>query len=351
MGQLKTTVIAATLLVPGLLVACEGGPLGGGAPESPESKIIEGGYAAEYEISEAGQVLVAYVDPPGDDEGTYLSAWRLYDESGDWVTDGKGSRVEGGSATPALWPLPEGFLIARPAYSKDLERIDPDGTVSPVRTVARVRATRAGDVLVSDPSRSRGKFYRPSDQATYRMPELPRGVASVAIDPNGGVWLVLGGDAGETVYSPDGRAPWRTLDYDPQAGSTPGHLQPSGDAMLLPLLDDASSTSGITGLLTQPIESPGAWTRIGVDGVDSRGWVEPEVAVVAPGQLLLGDWGPRWYLGAGGAWTRIRLPEADRGDDFFLQHKGGRILAESTRSGGELEWSDDLGRTWHELAR
>ncbi len=348
--MLSLRVLAATLLVPGLLVACDGGPPGGEPPESPESKIIEGGYAASCEISGAGEVLVAYVDPPEDDEGTYLSAWRLYDASGDWVADGEGSRVEGGSATPELWPLPEGFLIKRPAYSKDLERIDPSGLVSPVEFVARARPTRAGDMLVSEPWRSRARFYRPSDGTSYRLPELPRDVSSTLIDRAGGVWVVHG-DAGETAYSPDGRPPWRSLDHDLPAGSTPGHLQASGDAMLLPLLDDESSTSGITGLLTQPIGSPGTWHRVEVDGVDSRRWTEPEVAVVAPGRLLLGDWGPRWYLGAGGTWTRMELPNAERGEDFFLEHKGGRIFATSTQGGGVLEWSDDLGRTWHELGR
>ena len=184
----------------GLATACDGSEPGG--RESAETRIIEGGYAAAYEISEAGQALVAYVDPPADDEGTYRSAWRLYDESGDPVADGKGSRVEGGSATPELWPLAEGFLIARPAYSKDIERIDSDGVASPVEFVDRARPTRAGDLLASSWA-DRARFYRPSDATTYRIPELPRDVSSTVIDAAGGVWVVHG-DAGETATRPTG---------------------------------------------------------------------------------------------------------------------------------------------------
>jgi hypothetical protein len=229
--MLRAKVVGAVLLVSGLLVACDDDqPPAPESGESAEAQIIEGGYAAAVEVLGSGQVLVAYVQPPEDDEGTYLSAWRLYDESGERIADGPGSRVEGGSARPTLWSLPDGFLIRRPG-STGLERIDPDGEVSPVRSVARARPTTTGDVLVA-----KGTFYRPADGSTYRMPELQRGIDSLAIDRAGGVWVVVGG--GETAYSPDGRAPWRRLAYDLPPGSGPGQLQPSGDAMLLPVVGD-----------------------------------------------------------------------------------------------------------------
>ena len=202
--MLRARAIAATLLVLGLLVACDDDEPG--ARESAEAKIIEAGYAAGVEVSGSGQVLVSYVQPPEDDEGTYLSAWRLYDESGEPVADGGGSRVEGGFAQPTLWPLLDGFLMRRPDAT-GLERIDPTGDVSQVGFVDRGRPTRAGDVLLTQ-----ARFYRPADDTTYRLPERPRGVDSVAIDRDGGVWVVS--REGETSYSRDGRAPWRTLVYD-----------------------------------------------------------------------------------------------------------------------------------------
>ncbi len=88
--------MGAVLLVCGLLVACDDDEPAG--VESAEAKIIEAGYAAAVEVSGAGQVLVSYVQPPEDDEGTYLSAWRLYDEAEEPVADGKGARIEGGFA-------------------------------------------------------------------------------------------------------------------------------------------------------------------------------------------------------------------------------------------------------------
>ncbi len=347
--MLRARVIAAVLLLPGLLVGCDDDQPA--ATDSAESKIIEAGYAALVEVSGQGQVLVSYEWPPEDDEGTYRSAWRLYDESDQPVAEGKGSREEGVSAQPRLWPLPEGFLMRRPFYSKDLERIDPEGDVSPVPFVDRSLPTKAGDVLVTEPSQTRARFYRPSDDTTYRLPELPRGLNSVAIDRIGGVWVVLGGDAGETIYSRDGRAPWRMLDHDLPPGSYPGQLQASGDTMLLPLLNTKSSDApSVTGVLTQDLESPGRWDRIEVAGVDSRRWVEPTVAVVAPGRLLLGEWGPHWYLGGGGRWTRIALPDQEKHEDFDLELEGDRIFLSSTDEPG-LRWSEDLGRTWHDFAR
>jgi hypothetical protein len=333
------------LLVSGALVACDDDT--SAAPESAESQIIERGYAAQVEVSGAGQVLVSFEQPPEDDEGTYLSAWRLYDESDQPVADGRGAAVEAGSAQPRLWSLPEGFLMRRADHPKELERIDPDGVVSPVRSVDRVIATRPGDVLVTETGQVNARFYRPSDDRVYRLPELPGGLDSIAIDRTGGVWLVL---AGDTVYSPDGRPPWRPLAYDLPPGSAPGQLTASGEAMLLPLLDAESSTSGATALLTQDIGSPGRWHRVELTGVDSRQWIEPEVAVVAPGRLLLGEWGPRWYLGGRGAWTRIGLPDREPHEDFLLELEGERIFARSTQQ-RDFRWSDDLGRTWHNFDR
>ncbi len=318
----------------GLLVACDDDEP---TRESAEATIIERGYAAGVEVSGAGEVLVSYVQPPEDDEGTYLSAWRLYDESGKPLADGQGARVDGGSAQLTLWPLPEGFLMRRPG-SKELERIDPAGGVSPVRPVDRLMPTRAGDVLVA-----KGRFYRPSDDTSYRMPHLPRGVNSVAIDRAGGVWLVLGGDDPETAYSRDGRAPWLTLDYELPPGAYPGQLQASGEAVLLLLVGDEAR------LLSQDIGSPGPWHRVELAGVDSRAWTEPEASVVGAGTLLLGEWGPHWYVGDGGVWTRIVLPDPEPHEDFLLASKGERIFARSTQDPG-LRWSDDLGRTWHKFA-
>jgi hypothetical protein len=346
--MLRATVMGTVLLAAGLLAACDDAQPA--PPGSQEAKIIGAGHAAVVEVSETGQVLISYEQSPEDDEGTYLSAWRLYDDSDQPVADGRGSREEGGSAQPRLWSLPEGFLMRRPYYSTELERIDPEGDVSPVRFVDRALPTRAGDVLVTEQSQTRARFYRPSDDTTYRLPELPRGLESVAIDQRGGVWLVLSGEAGTTAYSPDGRAPWRTLDYDLPSGSIPGQFTASGEAMLLPLLDYRSSRSGVTGLLTQDIATPGRWVRVELTGVDSRQWIEPEVAVVAPGRLLLGDWGPRWYVGGAGTWTRIALPDQDPHEDFFLEAKGGRIFAHGSQD-SEFRWSDDLGRSWHNFDR
>jgi hypothetical protein len=72
--------------------------------------------------------------------------------------------------------------------------------------------------------------------------------------------------------------------------------------------------------------------------------------VVAHGWLLIGEWGPRWYLGGGGGWTRVALPDPEPHEDFFLDVRGERIFARSTQHSG-LRWSDDLGVTWHNFAR
>ena len=47
--------------------------------------------------------------------------------------------------------------------------------------------------------------------------------------------------------------------------------------------------------------------------------------MVGAGTLLLGDWGPHWYVGDGDVWTRIVLPDPEPHEDFFLEARGERI--------------------------
>lgn len=237
--------------------------------------------------------------------------------------------------------------MARRSWAMGLERIDSRGVVSSIPFADRAVPTRPGDVLVTEATARRARLYRPDDQTSYRLPELPRGdLESVAIDQLGGVWVVRGGDRQETLYSPDGRAPWRAARLRLPVGAFAGRLSVAGNRVLLRARDTGSTGPRLAALLAQDTGAPGRWRPVDLADVDSRGWDEPVVAGLPGGRVLLGDWGRRWYAGTSGDWRRLELPDDQ---EFALEVHGDLVFA--TSGLGELFVSDDDAATWTKFDR
>lgn len=315
-------------------------------------EIIDAGGPVRVAASK-NRTLVAWRADFEDDEGPQQAAWRLYDGAGERIADGRLGLVVGAGAIPTLTSVPDGFLVEN--YTGHvLRHIDRDGAIADVPSSQERRATQAGDVLQESLEGSGWTFYRPAEQTSYRLPKVPiSNPQGVVLDEDGRVWVL--GDWSRTeadvASSAGGIGPWRHTQVTLPRGGAPSGPTVAAGQVLVPTMTSDLESPRLAGLWSHPVDGDPAaeWTRVPTTGVTFEDTLQPGVAALRSGRLVLtGDRGEVWIQGDDGTFARLILP---RGlGTGFIEVVGSRMFLSFTRD-HQLHASDDAGTTWHVVER
>lgn len=342
--MLRRAPIACFLLV--LLAACiqsEGDANPASKQDRLIDQIVEGGYAHSVAADDLGFVAVGYTLSPEDDEGTYRSAWRLYDDEGQTVAEGLGrTRVGNSPGGPYFRSLGDRFVLQPYASKTKFLALDEDGETREFTAAPRhVTSARPGDVLVSDPVDPqqylvRGDALVPLDQGGYN---------DAALADNGFLWTVDDtSEGGLTVelVRPGGKEP-----EDVQVpGGAPTSINVVGNQVYV-ITTSTGSVEVATNIWTRGPRGP--WRDLGVAGIEREDYYDSAVQGLADGRVLVGTYGSHWYAGTPGVptkWRRVPVPpaKAPDGGDWWLTPYAEGLLA--TGPGPALALSTDGGATW-----
>lgn len=352
------------LLVAVLLTGCtpeaDDGPAGttydpdrstavAGDPDAGIEDVVAAGRATRVASTGTGEVLVSYLVTSDDDEGPQASAWRLYDEQGDRVAQGRGVRVTEQGASPDVWSTAAGVLL-RPDWTRPrFELVRADGTVEPVTNSRAPTPTRPGDVAIDQL-----RFFRPAAVTTYRYAERrpeDRRALDVAIDGRGGVWALVAwrGRRIDVLRSSDGSRPWTTTSFELPAGDAyPDRLRVVGDRVVVPVLGGRTGNRTVA-LRHRPVtDAAGPWASADLGAIDDPDFFGASVEALPDGRLLLGDQRP-WVCdlqGGGAGCLELRLPR-----DAVLIGGAGDLLLAATPDGTGVVVSRDGGATWRPWRR
>lgn len=319
-------------------------------PETTAQEIIEAGGPVRVAASE-DRTLVAWRAESDDDEGPQQAAWRLYDEQGRRIADGKLGQVSEQGAIPTLTPVADGFLLEN--YTGHvLRHVDADGSITEVPTSPERRPTRAGDVLQESLELTGSTFYRPADRAAYRLPKVPfESPQGVALDERGRVWVLVDWSrtAADVASSDGGRGPWQHTTVPLPRGGAPAGLTVASGQLLVPTVTSDLEHPQLAGLWTHPVDAdPGApWTRVPTTGVRFEETLQPLVDALPDGRIVLtGDSGEVWLQGDDGGFALGSHPSGTNG---YVQVAGSRLYLSFTRD-HQLYASDDA-RSWKVVDR
>ncbi len=315
--------------------------------------VIEAGGPVRVAVSQH-RTLVAWRAQFEDDEGPQQAAWRLYDEDGRRIADGKLGLVVEAGAIPTLTSLPDGFLVEN--YTGHvLRHIDLDGMITDVASAHATRATAAGDVLQESLVGAAPTIYRPRTRTAYRLPRLPfENPQGVVLDGAGTVWVLVDWSStrAHLASSPGGTGPWlRTNVPLRRPGGTPSGLTVAAGQVLLATQHGTGESPRIDGVWKHSVSvEPGApWVRVPTTGVTFRSTLGPGVAAFGDGRLVLtGDSGEVWVQSGGGTFGRLSLPSSL--ENGLLEVVGSKLFLSFARD-HELHVSEDSGRSWRVVPR
>ena len=355
-----TSLLAVALLLTGCTAEPDGGAGGtsydpdrsvevAGDPAATIEDIVGAGRATRLASTATGEVLVSYLVTSDDDEGPQASAWRLYDDQGDRVAQGRGVRVSEQGASPDVWSTTAGVLL-RPDWTRPrFELVRTDGTVAPVVNSRAPTPTRPGDVAIDQL-----RFFRPADATTYRYAERrpdDRRALDIAVDDRGGVWALVDWRATtiDVLHSADGSAPWTTTSFGLPAGDAyPDRVRVVGDRVVVPVLGGRTGNRTVA-LRHRPFrDTTGPWASADLGAIDDPDFFGASVEALPDGRLLLGDQRP-WVcdLPRGGAGClELRLPR-----DAVLIGAVEDLLLAATPDGTGVVVSRDGGATWRPWSR
>lgn len=322
-------------------------------PDATAEEIIEAGRPARLSFAGDDAVLVTFVVESEDDEGPQASAWRLYDDEGATVADGRGVRVFEASALPELWDLDDGVLVQPTEGQPTWHVVTSAGEVEEVPVVEGPTATQPDDVALGLPY-----FFRPGEGdgpgVVHRLPDLrPIGqdVFEIAIDADGGVWATPNADGARlrVPTSTDGREPWTEVPLPVPPQTFPDGVQVSDELVYVPLLAGNMGET-LASLAVRDAAAPAAeeWRSVSLEGLEVQEWYGPSLDVMADGRLLLGDTGPSWFIGTEeGDWEQVDL--ADDGAGALRERDG--VLYDLGTGADPVQVSEDGGETWTARAR
>lgn len=361
-----TRALSSLVMVALLLTGCTTGPDGGAGgtsydpdrsievaadPDATVEDIVGAGRATRVASTGTGEVFVSFLVTSDDDEGPQASAWRLYDEQGDRVAEGRGVRVSEQSASPDVWSTSEGVLL-RPDWTLPrFELVRADGEVVPVANSSTPTPTRPGDVAIDQL-----RFFRPADLATYRFAERrpdDRRALDIDLDDRGGVWALVAwqGTSIDVLHSADGTAPWTTTTFElPTPDGYPDRVRVVGGSVVVPVLGGRTGNEAVA-LRHRPVGSTsGPWGRADLDDIVDPDFFGASVEELPDGRVALGDQRP--WVGSldddhdDSGWRPLDLPD----DALFLGAVGELLLA-ATFTGTGLVVSRDAGATWTDWPR
>lgn len=322
-------------------------------PQATAAEIIEAGRPARLSFAGDEGVLVTFLVESDDGEGPQASAWRLYDDEGAAVAEGKGIRVRESSALPELWDLDGGVLVQPVETRLRWHVITTAGEVVDVPVAKGPTPTRPGDIALRLPW-----FFRPGSGAdvgtVHRLPDLRaigQDVFDIALDADGGVWATPNpdGDRLRVPYSPDGTAPWTEVPLPVPAQTFPDGVEVSGPLVHVSLQEGDMGES-LAGLAVRDSAAPASeeWRSLPLEGIDSSEWYASDLSVMDDGRLLLGETGQTWYAGTDqGDWRLLDL--ADEGAGWVRERDG--LLYDLGLGEDPVHVSDDGGGTWTSRAR
>jgi hypothetical protein len=313
--------------------------------DATAKQIIDAGGPVRVAVS-GDQRLVAWTAESDDDEGPQQAAWRLYDEHGGRIADGRLGQVSEASAIPTLTAVPDGFLLAN--YTGHvLRHIAVDGAITDVPSSRERPPTQAGDVLQESLETAGSMFYRPGDHTAYRLPKLPfRNPQGVGLDARGRVWVLVDWSrtAADVASSAGGSGPWQHTTVALPRGGAPAGLTVAAGQVLVPTVTGDIEHPKLAGLWRHQVAGdPGAaWSPVPTTGVTFKETLQPLVDALPDGRVVLtGDSGEVWVQDGDGSFVRSPHPSGTSG---LVQVAGSHLFLSFTRD-HQLYASDD-GRSW-----